>query len=59
MCLEELGHPETVQPHTNTGTDQILGESGAEGVQRVRALRSPIKQVTDGDGTARRHHTQH
>lgn len=59
VCLEELGHPETVQSHTNTGTDQIFGESCAEGVQHVRALRSSIKQVIDGDGTARCHHAQH
>lgn len=44
--------------HAKTGTDQLLGERCAEGVQFVRALRGSVEQVTDGDGAARRHHIQ-
>lgn len=49
----------TVQTHTQTGTDQLLGERRAERVQFVRVLRGALEQLVDGDGSAHRHHTQH
>lgn len=61
MCTGRLSHLQTVQTHTHrkTGTDQLLGEFCAEGVQYVGALRGSVEQVADGDGTARRRHIQH
>lgn len=45
--------------NTIRGTDQVLSQHCAEGVQRVRALRCPVEQVADGNGTACRHGIQH
>lgn len=60
-CMSEKAWipSESAHTHTHTGTDQVVGESRAEGVQFVRALGGSVEQVADGNGTARRHHIQH